>query len=173
MTMPGYIKIGAARIREQSGLFLDDLEPGLVIEHRPGRTITASDNAWQSLLAMNQHPLHIDTEYAAKTEFGQILVSSLVTFSIVNGQTVSSVSQNAIANLGWDAVRLLAPVFVNDTLYAESTVMARRESKSRPHQGIVTVHTVGRNQHGVIVIEFDRTILTISQAGNDMAKYPD
>ena len=160
MTAPtGYVEIGPRRYREDAGLSFDDFVVGDVYEHRPGRTVLDADNVWGSLLSHNQHPLHIDAVYAARTEFGRLLVSSLVTFSIVNGMTVRTISQRAVANLGWDSVRLTAPVFVGDTLTAESTVVAVRPSASRCGQGIVTVHTVGRNQDGVVVIKFDRTLL--------------
>jgi itaconyl-CoA hydratase len=154
-----YVRIGENRYREQKGFFYEDFVVGVVIEHRPGRTVTEVDNAWQSLLSMNQHPLHIDAEFARSTEFGRPLVSSLVTFSIVNGMTVHTISQQGVANLGWDAVRLLAPVFAGDTLYAESEILTKRPSKSRPAQGIVSVKTTGRNQNHEPVIEFERTIM--------------
>lgn len=163
MDKSAYIKIDERRYREDKGLYLEDLEPGLIIEHRPGRTITATDNIWHSLLAMNQHPIHINEHYAAETEFGQLLVGGLVTFSIVNGMTVSSVSQKAICHLGWDRVRFTAPVFVGDTLYAESEVLSRRNSESRPGQGIVTVATRGKNQKDVTVVSFERSILIPSR----------
>ncbi len=160
MTQPtGYLEVGPRRFREDPGLSFGDYVVGDVYEHRPGRTVLDADNVWGSLLSHNQHPLHIDAVYAAGTEFGRLLVSSLVTFSIVNGMTVRTVSQRAIANLGWDSVRLRAPVFVGDTLTAESTVLSVRPSTSRPGQGIVTVHTTGRNQDDVVVLEFDRTLL--------------
>lgn len=157
--LPAYTELAPGRFREDEGLRYEDYVVGHVFEHRPGRTITTTDNIWSSLLCLNQHPLHIDEVYASQTQFGQLLVSSLVTFGIVNGMTVKTVSQQAVANLGWDKVRLLAPVFVGDTLYAETTITGKRPSGSRPGQGIVSVHTVGRNQHGVPVIEFDRTVL--------------
>jgi acyl dehydratase len=163
----GYAKIGEKRYREERGLYLEDFEIGLVIEHRPGRTITFTDNVWQSLIGMNLHPLHIDKEYASKTEFEQILVSSLVTFTIVNGMTVHSLSQRAIANLGWDEVRLVAPVFVHDTLYAESEIVSKRESKTRPGQGIVSARTTGKNQHGETVIHYIRTFMVPARSGPD------
>ncbi|MGA6170959.1 MaoC family dehydratase [Streptomyces sp. NPDC012600] len=144
-------------------MLYEDYVPGEVIEHRPGRTITMTDNVWSSLLCLNQHPLHIDAVYAEQTQFGKIVVSSLVTFGIVNGMTVSTISAKCVANLGWDKVRLTAPVFVGDTLYAQTRIVSRRESSTRPDQGIVTVHTVGRNQDGVSVIEFERTILVPKQ----------
>ena len=152
-------KVSPTRYRESHGLFYEELTIGITIEHRPGRTITMTDNIWQSLISLNQSPLHIDAEYAKQTEFKEILVSSLVTFNIINGMTVSSMSYNAIANLGWNNVRLKHPVFVGDTLYAESTVISKRESKSRPTQGIVTIKTVGKKQDNQTVIELERTIL--------------
>ncbi|MFK8843919.1 MaoC family dehydratase [Streptomyces sp. Ac-502] len=141
----------------------EDYVPGEVVEHRPGRTITMTDNVWSSLLCLNQHPLHIDAVYAEQTPFGKIVVSSLVTFGIVNGMTVSTISAKCVANLGWDKVRLTAPVFVGDTLYAQTRIVSRRESETRPEQGIVTVHTTGRNQDDVPVIAFERTILVPKQ----------
>lgn len=157
--IPAYLEVAPGRYREDEGLRYEDYVVGAVFEHRPGRTITTTDNIWSSLLCLNQHPLHIDAVYASKTQFGRLLVSSLVTFCVVNGMTVKTISQAAVANLGWDKVRLNAPVFVGDTLYAETTITAKRESRSRPGEGIVTVHTLGRNQDGVQVIEFDRTVL--------------
>ncbi|MEN3308477.1 MAG: itaconyl-CoA hydratase [Micromonosporaceae bacterium] len=165
--MSAYVEVGPGRFREDSGLLYEDFVIGDVIEHRPGRTICAADNIWSSLLCLNQHPLHIDGVYAAQTEFGQLLVSSLVTFGIVNGMTVKTISQKAVANLGWDRVRLSAAVYVGDTLYAETTVVAKRPSTSRPGEGVVTVHTVGRNQHGTQVIDFTRTVLVSMTGGLD------
>ena len=138
---------------------LEDFDVGRTFEHWPGRTISETDNTWFTLLTMNQHPLHFDAEYAAKTEFGQIVVNSCLTLSLVVGMSVADVSQSAIANLGWDKVRLTAPVFVGDTLYASSEVLAVRESASRPGQGVVTVKTTGKKQDGTVVIEFERSML--------------
>lgn len=152
-------EVAPGRYREDEGLRYEDYVVGDTVEHRPGRTITATDNTWSSLLCMNQHPLHIDDVYASATPFGRIVVSSLVTFGIVNGMTVKTISQKAVANLGWDKVRLNAPVFIGDTLYAETTILDKRESGSRPGEGIVSVRTVGHNQDGVQVIEFERTLL--------------
>jgi len=163
MERSAYIETGAGRYREDKGLYLEELEPGLAIEHRPGRTVTMTDNTWLALLTMNQHPLHIDAEYAASTEFGRILVCGMLTFSIVNGMSVSSISQKTIASLGWDNVRFTAPVFVGDTLYADTLVLSRRNSTSRPHQGVVTVRTRGVNQSGRTVVTFERTMLMPSR----------
>jgi len=151
--------VGEQRYRESYGRYLEDFQVGDVYEHRPGRSITESDNTWFTLLTMNQHPLHFDREYGAKTEFGQVLVNSCLTISVVTGMSVSDISQKTIANLGWDNVRLTGPVFIGDTLYAESQVLEIRESKSRPNQGIVRVETVGSKQDGTQVISFERAML--------------
>ena len=147
------------RFRESYGRYFEDFEIGDVYEHRPGRTITETDNTWFTLLTMNQHPLHFDKEYGAKTEFGKVLVNSCLTISLVTGMSVSDISQKTIANLGWDKVRLSGPVFVGDTLYAESQVLSKRESNSRPNQGIVSVETKGIKQDKSVVISFERSML--------------
>jgi acyl dehydratase len=152
-------KVGDKRYRESYGRYFEDFEIDDVYEHRPGRTITETDNTWFTLLTMNQHPLHFDKEYGAKTEFGKVLVNSCLTISLVTGMSVSDISQKTIANLGWDKVRLSGPVFIGDTLYAESRVLSKRESNSRPNQGIVSVETIGTKQDGTAVISFDRSML--------------
>jgi acyl dehydratase len=152
-------EVGPNRYRESYGRYLEDFKVGDVYEHRPGRTITESDNTWFTLVTMNQHPLHFDAAYAAKGEFKKPLVNSLLTLSIVAGMSVSDVSQKAIANLGWDKIKLTAPVFVGDTLYAESEVLDVRESKSRPTQGIVTVKTTGKTSEGVVFMTYERSVL--------------
>ncbi len=152
-------RVGDKRFRESYGRYFEDFEIGDVYEHRPGRTITETDNTWFTLLTMNQHPLHFDKEYGAKTEFGKVLVNSCLTISVVTGMSVSDISQKTIANLGWDKVRLSGPVFVGDTLYAESQVLSKRESNSRPNQGIVSVETKGIKQDESVVISFERSML--------------
>ena len=152
-------QVGPNRYRESFGRHLEDFKVGDVYEHRPGRTISESDNTWFTLLTMNKHPLHFDAAYAAKTEFGRPLVNSCLTLSIVTGMSVSDLSQKAIANLGWDKVRLAAPVFAGDTLYAESEVLEVRESKSRPTQGVVTVRTTGKKADGTTVMTYERSFL--------------
>lgn len=147
------------RIREDAGRYYEDFQVGHIYEHRPGRSITETDNIWFTLLTMNTHPLHFDNEYASRSEFGKALVNSCLTLSIVVGMSVRDVSQHAIGNLGWNNVALTAPVFVGDTIYAESEVLSKRESKSRPTQGIVTVKTVGAKQDGTRFISFERTVL--------------
>ncbi|MEQ9334830.1 MaoC family dehydratase [Thalassobaculum sp.] len=157
--MYGSKQIAPGRFREDIGRTYDDFEVGHVYEHRPGRTIGEADNTWFTLLTMNTHPLHFDAEFAAQSEFGRPLVNSCLTLAIVTGMSVSDVSQKAIANLGWSDIRLTAPVFVGDTIYAESEVTAKRPSKSRPNQGIVGVRTRGLKADGTVFMEFDRSIL--------------
>ncbi len=152
-------EVGPKRYRESYGRYFEDFQIGDVYEHRPGRTIGETDNTWFTLLTMNQHPLHFDAAYTAKTEFGKPLVNSALTLAIVTGMSVSDVSQKAIANLGWDKIRLTAPVFVGDTIYAETEVLDKRESKSRPTQGIVTVKTIGKKADGTVFMTFERTVL--------------
>jgi itaconyl-CoA hydratase len=155
----GAREVGPRRWRETFGRYYEEFEVGDVYEHRPGRTISETDNTWFTLLTMNNHPLHFDAEYAAKSEFGRPLVNSCLTLSIVVGMSVSDVSYKAIGNLGWNDIELTAPVYAGDTLYAESEVLAKRESQSRPTQGIVTVRTRGLNQDRKAVISYERTIL--------------
>jgi acyl dehydratase len=122
---------------------------------------------------MNTHPLHFDAAYAAKTEFGRPLVNSCLTLSIVAGMSVSDLSQKAIANLGWDKIRLTAPVFAGDTIYAESEVLAARASASRPTQGIVTVRTTGTKADGTVFMSYERSFLvpTRGHSVDDVAGY--
>ena len=152
-------EVGPGRYRESFGRYLEDFTVGDVYEHRPGRSITETDNTWFTLVTMNQNPLHFDKEYAAKSEFGKPLVNSCLTLSIVAGMSVSDLSQKAIANLGWDKIQLTAPVFVGDTIYAESEVLAVRDSKSRPNQGIVTVRTTGKKADGTVFMTYERTMM--------------
>jgi acyl dehydratase len=140
------------------GRVFEDFETGDIFEHPLGRTITQTDNIWFTLLTVNTNPIHFDEAYAARTEFKRPLVDSTFTLALVTGLSVSDVSLNAI-NLGWDQVRLPAPVFEGDTLYAQSEVIEARPSASRPTMGIVRLRTTGINQEGVTVIEFLRTIM--------------
>jgi itaconyl-CoA hydratase len=148
-----------------AGRTFDDFVVGETIQHRPGRTISEADNTWFTLLTMNTHPLHFDADYAARSEFGKPLVNSCLTLAIVTGMSVSDVSQRAIANLGWGRIRLTAPVFVGDTIYAESEVLAKRPSQSRQGQGIVTVRTRGFKADGTVFMEFERSVLLPILAG--------
>jgi acyl dehydratase len=157
------VKIAPNRYRESFGRYYEDFVIGDVYEHRPGRTISETDNTWFTLLTMNTHPLHFDVEYGKASEFGRCLVASPLTLAILVGMSVTDVSQKAIANLGWKDIRMTAPVFPGDTLYAESEVLEKRESNSRPTAGVVTVSTTGKNQHGKVICTFERSILVAKQ----------
>jgi len=155
----GVIEVSPGRFRETFGRYFEDFEVGHIYEHRPGRTITDTDNVHFTLLTMNTHPLHFDYEFAKKTEFEKPLICSPLTVALMVGMSVSDTSQKAVANLGWDKIRLTHPLFPGDTLYAESEVLEKRESSSRPEQGIVTIKTIGKNQNDKIVCTFERTML--------------
>ena len=157
--LPGLEHVEGNRFRESRGLCFDDFEAGDIYEHWPGRTVTVADNVWFTNLTMNTHPLHFDTNYASQTEFGRPLVNSTLTLALVTGMCVSSTSQNAIANLGFDEVKIPRPVFVGDTLYAETEILAKRPSRSRPSDGIVSARHSGRNQHGEFVMHITRSFL--------------
>jgi acyl dehydratase len=141
-----------------TGRCYEDFEVGLVMRHPLGRTVTATDNSWFALTTVNTNPIHFDAHYSSQTEFGRPLVNSAFTIALVTGLSVADVSRNAV-NLGWDEVRMPAPLFEGDTVYAESKVLAKRESKSRPHMGIVEVQTTGYKQDGTVIMTFRRTIL--------------
>jgi acyl dehydratase len=171
--MSGEMKqVGEQRWRETFGRYYEDFGVGDVYEHRPGRTITETDNTWFTLLTMNTHPMHFDAEYASHSEFGQRLVCSPFTVALMVGMSVSDVSQKAIANLGWNEISLTAPLFIGDTLYAESEVLEKRESKSRPGAGIVTVKTIGKKQDGTVVSTFVRKML-IARRGHSVEDKPE
>src|ERR1700739_780189 len=158
-TPSAYRQLGPTRYRETSGLYYEDFEIGDTFEHRPGRTILDVDNTWFTLLTMNTQQLHFDAAYAAKTEWKKLLVDSTFTLALLTGMSVRRGSSQVVAILGGDKVKATHPVFAGDTLYAESAVVNKRESKSRPTQGIVTVFTRGINQDGVEVMSFARTML--------------
>jgi itaconyl-CoA hydratase len=141
------------------GRYFDDFTPGDVFRSSIGRTVTETDNVWFTCVTMNTNPIHFDAEYASRTEFKRPLVNSCFTLALVTGQSVIDLTINAVANLGWDEVRLPNPLFEGDTVYAKSEVLETRESTSRPNVGIVKVRTTGLNQHGTPVIEFTRTFM--------------
>ncbi len=155
----GVIEVSPGRFRETFGRYYEDFQVGHIYEHRPGRTITDTDNVHFTLLTMNTHPAHFDYEFAKKTEFKKPLVCSPLTVALMVGMSVSDTSQKAVANLGWDKIRLTHPLFPGDTLYAESEVLNKKESSSRPEQGIVTIKTIGKNQDDKVVCTFERTML--------------
>jgi acyl dehydratase len=141
------------------GRFYEDFEVGDRYRSAFGRTVTEADNLLFTSLTLNTNPLHFDTRYAAQTRWGRILVNSTFTLALVTGMSVPDVSQNAVANLGWEEVRLPHPVFIGDTLYCETEVLSKRESRSHPEAGIVRVRSRGINQHGHVVLDLVRAIL--------------
>jgi acyl dehydratase len=142
------------------GKFYEDLDPGQTFQHRTGRTLTEADNVLFCALTMNTQPLHINEDFAAKTEYGRRIVNGLLTMSLVIGMTVADLTDGTIvANLGYENVKHPHPVFHGDTIYAETTIVAKRESKSRPNCGIVTLTHSGKNQDGVVVVEVTRSAL--------------
>ena len=165
--------VGPRRHRAAAGRYFEEFKVGDVYEHRPGRTISEVDNTWFTLLTMNTNPLHFDAAYSAKTEFGRPLVNSCLTLAMITGMSVSDLSQKAVANLGWDKVRLTAPVFAGDTIYAESEVLEARESRSRPTQGVVTVRTTGKKADGTVFMTYERSFLVPKRghAVDDVAEY--
>ncbi|MCE0763224.1 MaoC family dehydratase [Pseudonocardia kujensis] len=152
------------------GRFFEDFVPGDVYRHPLGRTITTTDNIWFTLLTQNTAPLHFDHEYAKRTEFGKPLVNSTLTLALVAGQSVTDVSQNVFANLGWTDITLPAPVFEGDTIRSSSTVVEVRESRSRPTVGVVMVRTTGTKQTGETVIEYSRTLLVYKRGHGPRAE---
>ena len=142
-----------------TGRVFEDFEVGDIYEHPLGRTIIPADNVWFTCVTMNTNPIHFDAEYAGKTEFKRPLVNSCFTLALVTGQSVTDLTMNGVANLGWDEVRLPNPLFEGDTVRSRSEVLETRESKSRPTAGIVRVKTTGMNQDGAVVIEFTRTFM--------------
>jgi len=155
-----------------SGRSYEDFEPGQIIRHEIGRTISATDNTWFTLLTVNSNPIHFDAHYAAQTEFKRPLVNSTLTLAIVTGLSVADISRHAV-NLGWDEVRMPAPVFEGDTLYAQSKVLTCRESKSRPNMGIVEIETKGFKQDGTVVLTYRRTILVYKKGQAPSPPQPD
>jgi acyl dehydratase len=141
------------------GLYYEDFVEGEEIVHALSKTIFESDNNFFSLLTMNHHPVHTNLDYAQKNQHGKILVVGTLVFSIVVGMTVPDISGKAIANLGYEDVKHLAPVFINDTLYAKTKILSKRESKNKTDRGIVYVETIGYNQKGQDVISFRRNVL--------------
>jgi itaconyl-CoA hydratase len=141
------------------GRYFEDFEVGDIYRHRLGRTVTATDNIWFTLLTMNSNPIHFDHAVSAKSSFGKAIVGSTLTLALVTGQSVSDLSLNSMTNLGWDEVRLPNPLFEDETVYSQSEVLEKRESKSKPNVGIVTFKTQGYTQDGKVVIEFKRIVL--------------
>ena len=155
--------------KEWRGRFFEDFGPGDVYRSWLGRTVTEADNVWFSNLTMNTNQVHFNREWAERTEFGRPLVVSTFTLALVLGLSVRDTSENAAANLGWNEITLPKPVFVGDTLWAESEVLSARESKSRPSCGIVSVRTRGINQRREVVIEFSRSFMVFKRDAPEVA----
>ncbi len=141
------------------GLYFEEFEVGGEIKHSLSKTIFESDNNLFSLLTMNHHPVHTNIDYAAKNQHGKILVVGTLVFSIAVGMTVPDISGKAIANLGYEDIKHLNPVFVNDTIYVKTKILDKRESKSKSDRGIVYVETIAYNQNGIEVLSFRRNVL--------------
>lgn len=148
------------KVVDQRGLWLEEFEVGTLYRHRPGRTVTEADNVIFSTLTMNPQPLHLDAAWSATQTFGQRLVNSLFTLSTLVGLSIGQLTLGTlVANLGFRDVTFPAPVFVGDTLYAESLVVGVRPSKSRPGEGVVELEHTARNQDGVVVAQCQRAML--------------
>jgi itaconyl-CoA hydratase len=157
-----------------TGRYFEDFEIGDIYRHPLGRTITAADNAWFTLLTMNTNQMHFNDHYASRSTFGRALVNSGLTVAMILGISVTDISQNAVANLSWKSIRLTHPVFVGDTLYAQSLVLDKRESTSRPFAGVVSVRTQGLNQDGDVVMTFERSVMVYKRdAPHDKGYFPE
>ena len=150
------------------GRFFEDFAVGDVYRSRLGRTVTEHDNIWFTLLTMNTNQMHFNRPFAERTEFGQPLVVSSLTLAVVLGLSVADTSENAVANLGWDEIKLPNPVYAGDTLWAESEVLTVRESRSRPSCGIIRIRTRGLNQRRQVVIEFTRSFMVFKRAAPEV-----
>ncbi|MBV8370558.1 MAG: MaoC family dehydratase [Candidatus Eremiobacteraeota bacterium] len=148
------------------GRYYEDFEVGDLYRHRLGRTVTETDNTLFTMLTLNTNPIHFDENLAQQTPFKQILVNSCYTLSLAVGLSVSDLSEHVMANLGWNDIRLPSPVYVGDTMYASSEILAKRESASRNDVGIVTARTTGVNQRGETIISYERTFM-VYKRGQD------
>ena len=157
----------------RGGRYYEDFAVGDVYQHALGRTISEADNTWFTLLTMNTNQVHFNAHYAGRSTFGRLLVNSGLTVAMVLGISVADTSQNAIANLGWTDISLPHPVYVGDTLYAESRVLEKRESASRPYAGILGIQTRGLNQEGDVVVVFRRSFMVYKRdAPHDKELFP-
>ena len=150
------------------GRFYEDFDVGDVYRSRFGHTVTEVDNALFTQLTHNTNPLHFDSRYAGQTKWGRILVNSTFTLALITGMSVPDVSENAMANLGWGEIKLTHPVFVGDTLYCETEVLSKRESKSYPEAGIVRMRSRGINQDGEVVIDLTRSVMVYKRDQSPM-----
>lgn len=141
------------------GLYYEDFVVGETIKHSLSKTIFESDNNFFSLMTMNHHPVHTNLDYAQQNQHGKILVVGTLVFSLAVGMTVPDISGKAIANLDYESIKHLGPVFINDTLYVRTKILDKRESQSKPDRGIVYVETIASNQNGQDVLSFRRHVL--------------
>jgi acyl dehydratase len=155
--------------KEWRGRYFEDVDVGDVFRSRFGRTVTEADNVWFTCLTMNTNQVHFNEEFAKRTRFGKMLVNSTFTLALVTGMSVPDTSENATANLAWTDIRLPNPVFVGDTLWAESEILEKRPSKSNPGVGIVTMRSRGINQRGEVVVEYLRTFMLYSRSAPEAA----
>lgn len=156
--------------RDKFGRYYEEFEPGDIYKHWPGRTINQADDTSFALLTMNQHPLHIDAAYAEESQFGQNLVVGTLVFAIAVGLSVPDVSGKAIAMLEYESVKHVGPTFHGDTIYAETTVLDKRESRSQSDRGIVTVKTHATNQKGEAVLTYQRKLLIPKRESAEVIK---
>jgi acyl dehydratase len=159
----------AAAPKEWRGRFYEDFDEGDVYRSRFGRTVTRTDNIWFTCLTMNTNPIHFNEAYAARTQFGRPLVNSAFTLALVTGLTVPDTSENAAANLAWTDITLPRPVFEGDTIWAESEILEKRESRSNPSVGIVSMRCRGINQRGEVVIAFRRTFMVYKRGAPEVS----
>jgi itaconyl-CoA hydratase len=160
--------VGAVAPKVWRGRFFEDLEVGDVYRSRLGRTISDVDNTWFTLLTLNTNQIHFNKEFAKRTRFGEVLVNSCLTLSVVVGLSVSDTSENAVANLSWSQISMPNPVFVGDTLWSETKVASKRESRTRASVGIVGVSTRGVNQRREVVIEFVRSFMVYKRTAPEV-----
>lgn len=156
---------------DNDGPCYEDFTVGQLIRHPLGRTVNDTDNTWFTLLTVNANPIHFDAHYSSQTEWKEPLMNSCFTLALVTGLSVADISRHAI-NLGWDEVRMPAPVLAGDTIYAQTAVLSRRESASRPHMGIVEIKTTGYKQDGTVVMEFRRTIMVYKRGHQPVQPLP-
>jgi acyl dehydratase len=160
--------------KQWRGRFFEDFEVGDVYRSRLGRTVTKVDNQWFTLLTLNTNQIHFNDVFAEQTQFGRPLMNSTFTLSLITGMSVPDISENAMANLSWDAITLPNPVFEGDTLWAETEVLNKRDSRSHPNVGIVSVRTRGINQRHEVVIEFRRAFMVYRRDAPEAADlFPD
>ena len=146
------------------GKYYDDIKVGMTIRHQLGRTITEADNTFFNALTMNTQPLHLNEDYSRKTKFGKRIVNGILTLGVVIGISVNELTEGTIvANLGYDNVNHPQPVFHGDTIYVETQVLEKRESRTKPDRGIVILKHLGRNQRGDVICEVERTVLFLKR----------